>query len=183
MPLFLESPARARAAECISEVHALGNTDNVLFHTLKSVELCETYMLCRAGGLPALCFSTKEVRFVENWQLLTLEEVEGGDTYELAPASSYDSENVSGDSFWRPEYLYIPDEPWGMGCLAPYLEKVFPAAAYYGEQRIPLADWDRVEALALKEDPGDGRRDFFACIRIWLREENRGEDYFWFLGI
>ena len=121
---------------------------------------------------------------MEPWQLLTLDDVTGGDTYELAFARSYDGENSNFDTFWRPEYLYIPDEPEGIGCLSPYLSAVFPVfAGWYGEQKITLAQWDSVERLALAENPGDGRENFFAEIRFWLEKGNEGADYFWWFGI
>ena len=111
-------------------------------------------------------------------RLFPLESVEGGDTYELAPARS------GPDLHWKPWFLYFSDDEDGMGFLAPYLNQVFPVYAYYGPQKVTLAQWERVEKLCRADWPGEESVErFFAGVRRWLEEENQGEDFFWIQGI
>ena len=108
-------------------------------------------------------------------ELMTLEQVETGDTYEFACAHRYPGNH------WSPDSRYLADELWGIGDLAPELEQVFPHNFnWYGPNEISLDQWNQVEKLALARKPG--LEPFFQTVRFWLEQENRGADHFWILG-
>lgn len=109
---------------------------------------------------------------------LSLEEVTTGDTYQFAYAHSWPG------SHWSPDSLYLEDEAWGIGVLAPALSQVFPQFAWYGPQKVPLSQWRQAEALCLAGHPGDpAPEQFFLSVRRWLAAGNRGAEYFWILGV
>ena len=115
-------------------------------------------------------------------RLLTLDQIETGDTYEFACAHLYNYEDPEIWEHWSPEYRYLEDEAWGIGVLAPYLEQVFPYPNFnwYGPNRITVEEWARVEASCLADHPDTA--EFFQALRTWMAKENRDADYFWILG-
>ena len=115
-------------------------------------------------------------------RLLTLDQVETGDTYEFACAHIYDNDDVQSWMFWSPEYRYLEDEAWGIGVLAPYLDQVFPYPnfSWYGPTKVTRTEWERVERLCLTDHPDTV--EFFQALRAWMAKENRDAYYFWILG-
>lgn len=111
-------------------------------------------------------------------RLLKLHEVTGGDTYEIAYASSYPGTHWSKDS------LYLSDDDSGIQLLAPYLNRVFPHFSYYGPQKITLSQWEAVEQCFQQQGIGQPSiQRFFSEIKEWLKKGNGKSDFFWILGI
>ena len=111
-------------------------------------------------------------------RILKLDEVTNGDTYEIAYAHSYPANHWSKDS------LYITDDDSGIQMIEPYLDAVFSNYAYYGPQKITLAQWKQVEVLAQNDtDIVQRIGNFFEDINNWLKLGNQKADYFWILGI
>ncbi len=106
--------------------------------------------------------------------LLRKDQVTGGATFELACARRYPA------GHWSPDFLYLPDEPDGIGRLVPYLNPVLRPFAYDGPNRVTLEQWGRVRALAAE---APDLAPFFEAVETWLHRENRNAPYFWILGI
>ena len=69
-------------------------------------------------------------------------EQHGHDVYEFA--YGYDE---SSPQHWRTDSLYVDAESlWELG---PYLNRVFPAFAYYGPQRVTVEQWKAVRDCLL----------------------------------
>ena len=114
-------------------------------------------------------------------RLLTLDQVETGDTYEFACAHLYNYKDPEIWEHWSPEYRYLEDEAWGIGILVPYLDQVFSTRfAWYGPTKVTRTEWERVEKLCLADHPDTA--GFFQALRDWMANENRDADYFWILG-
>ena len=115
---------------------------------------------------------------MEEFRALSLKEVDTGDTYELAYAHSYPALH------WSPDSLYLADEPWGIGVLAPAIHRVFRTFAWYGPQKVTLSQWCQVESICLDLHPEDlSVQAFFSTVRAWLNQGNRNADHFWILGV
>lgn len=111
-------------------------------------------------------------------RVFTLDEVMGGDTYEIAYAHSYP------DKHWSKESLYFSDDADGMGVLSSYFNDVFPQYAYYGPQKVTIAQWNEIEKRCRADNCGNASVDnFFKVVAQWINEGSRGVDYFWILGI
>lgn len=111
-------------------------------------------------------------------KLLKLHQVTGGDTYEIAYASSYPGTHWSKDS------LYLSDVDRGIQLLAPYLNRVFPHFSYYGPQKITLSQWHAVEQYVQQQGTDwPFIQRFFCEVEEWLKKGNGGSDFFWILGI
>ena len=114
-------------------------------------------------------------------RLMTLDQIETGDTYEFACAHIYDDNDVQSWMFWSPEYRYLEDEAWGIGVLVPYLDQVFSTRfAWYVPTKVTRTEWERVEKLCLADHPDTA--GFFQALHAWMANENRNADYFWILG-
>ena len=114
-------------------------------------------------------------------RLLTLDQVETGDTYEFACAHLYNYKDPEIWEHWSPEYRYLEDEAWGIGVLVPYLDQVFSTRfAWYGPTKVTPEEWAQVEKLCLADRPDTA--EFFQAVRDWMVKENRGADHFWILG-
>ena len=114
-------------------------------------------------------------------RLLTLDQVETGDTYEFASAHIYDDDDSKEWMHWSRVSRYLEDEAWGIGVLAPYLDQVFSTRfAWYGPTKVTRTEWERVEELCLADHPDTA--EFFQALRGWMAKENRDADYFWILG-
>ena len=115
-------------------------------------------------------------------RLLTLDQVETGDTYEFACAHIYDDhDDLRSWAHWSPVSRYLEDEVWGIGVLVPYLDQVFSSRFnWYGPTKVTRTEWERVEKLCLADHPDTA--EFFQALRAWMANENRGADYFWILG-
>ena len=112
------------------------------------------------------------------WKLMSWEDITSHDIYEIAYAHSYPPKHWSKDS------LYLTDDEKGMQSLSPYFDKVFPAFAYYGPQKISLPQWKQLKEFCLQ----DPHRPFFAenffhQVDQWLSQGNQQANYFWILGI
>ena len=111
-------------------------------------------------------------------KVFTKEMVTGGDTYEIAYAHSYPERHWSEDS------LYFNDDEDGIKILSPYFDKVFPEYAYYGPQKVRIYQWNEIERLCREENNENiSIEEFFEKVRSWINKGNKGEDYFWFLGL
>ena len=102
------------------------------------------------------------------------------DVYQFSYARDFDPEHIGPDSFWLENALYLCDSPWDMGALAPFIQQVLPDFAWYGWNKVTLAQWSQIQALFLMERPLSFR--FFREVRQWLEEGNQNADYFWILG-
>lgn len=111
-------------------------------------------------------------------KIMSLDQLESHDVYEIAYAQSYP------DQFWSQDSLYLSDDENGINPLVPYLDKVFRPFAYYGPNQISLDQWDEVFS-AYKKDPARDRfiEHFFHAVQEWLRDGNQDAPYFWILGI
>lgn len=121
----------------------------------------------------------------QHLRALRVDELSTHDMYEFAFAHSFSPADYTSDSFWRPEYLYVEDEEWGIGVLSDAICQVFPPAAFdwYGDTKVTLDQWAQVESLTRSTHAGDRDVDaFFASVRLWLEEGNRGASFFWILG-
>lgn len=65
--------------------------------------------------------------------------------------------------------------------LGPYLNRVFPAFAYYGPQRVTVEQWKAVREACLEKEPT--RRAFFDGVEQWLVEAPEPRCDFWILGV
>ena len=101
-------------------------------------------------------------------------EQHGHDVYEFA--YGYDE---SSPQHWRTDSLYVDAESlWEVG---PYLNRVFPAFAYYGPQRVTVEQWKAVREACLEKEPT--RRAFFDGVEQWLVESPEPRCDFWILGV
>lgn len=111
-------------------------------------------------------------------KVFTKDMVTTGDTYEIAYAHSYPKKHWSDDS------LYFNDDYDGIKILSPYFDKVFSEYAYYGPQKVKIEQWNKVEKICIEDNKWNSSiEEFFMKVRSWLQSGNKGEDYFWILGI
>ena len=98
----------------------------------------------------------------------------GHDVYEFA--YRYDT---ASPRHWQADSLYVDMD--SMEELKPYLDRIFPAFAYYGPQRVTLEQWQAVRRACLGQEPQ--HRLFFDRVEQWLVDSPERQHDFWILGV